>query len=189
MKIDFDMLEKMVAAGATGGVIVAYLREQNARLEPRRAADRKRKASETKPNGVETVRKPPESERNEATLNDTARARLFREGTAALMTSGRTERASRGLIAGWLKQTNDDDQLVTATIMRAQELAVADAAGWITATLKGKVKGNGHGKRTVVDAADDLIERVRGLDQPPPGSIRDGTGAPNVRLLPPRGRE
>lgn len=41
-----------------------------------------------------------------------------------------------------------------------------------------------NGKRTVIQAADDLIDRVRSLDAPAPGYLRDGTRSPDVRLLP-----
>ena len=43
-----------------------------------------------------------------------------------------------------------------------------------------------NGKRTVQDAAADLLERVRAFSEPAPGSIRDGTGQADVRLLSPR---
>lgn len=144
MKIDFDMLDKMVAAGATGAVVVAFLREIEARKAPKRVADKTRMAGKRTAKRATARDKhatPSDIARHDATLSDTPRARLFREGTAALMTLGRTEQASRGLIAGWLKQTGDDEQLVTATILRAQSMAVADAAGWITASLKSKAPG------------------------------------------------
>ena len=48
----------------------------------------------------------------------------------------------------WLKLTNDDDQLVLATILKAQSLGAAEAPGWILATLKGKINGNGTGAGT-----------------------------------------
>ena len=79
-----------------------------------------------------------------------------------MVTLGRTESTSRKLIAGWLKLTHDDDQLVLGTILRARDLAVADAAGWILATLTGKAKSNGSGTRTTTAACDDLIARLGG---------------------------
>jgi hypothetical protein len=45
MKIDFELLEKMVEAGASGSVIVAYLKDQHAKGEKRRDADNLRKRS------------------------------------------------------------------------------------------------------------------------------------------------
>lgn len=163
MKIDFAMLETVIAAGATAGVVLALLKEQFRRDELRRQINREKRAAGK--NGVEKKPKTPrvssKTPRNDnATLDDSPRARLFREGTAALLTLGKTERGARGVIAGWLKQTHDDDQLVLATILRAQGMAVADAAGWITATLRGKCK-NGNGNSTM-DAFDDLLARATG---------------------------
>lgn len=43
-----------------------------------------------------------------------------------------------------------------------------------------------NGRRTVHDAADDLLARVRALDEPAPRSLCDGTGEGPVRLLPSR---
>ena len=59
MKIDFDALDLMVQAGATGPVILAYLRALDAKQAPKRAKDRRRKTPKTvegsgnKRNGVE----------------------------------------------------------------------------------------------------------------------------------------
>ncbi len=164
MKIDLDLIEKMVAAGASGSVVLAYLRDLDAKAAPVRAKDKVRKRTERKRTNVDIPRTSADTDRQEATLTDTPRARLFREGSAVLMTMGRTERAARGMIAGWLKLTNDDDQLVTATILRAQGMAVADAAGWITASLKGKTNA-ATGKRSNSDVADDLIARATEKDR------------------------
>lgn len=49
-----------------------------------------------------------------------------------------------------------------------------------------KFQGAKNGRRTVHDAANDLIARVHALDDPAPRSIRDGPGEGAVRLLPPR---
>lgn len=166
MKIDFDMLEKMVSAGATGGVVVAYLREQDTRLEPKRARDRKGAAARRgrhKATNGDSETTPSDTERQKATMSDTPRARLFREGTAALVSLNRTERAARQLIATWLKITHDDDQLVLATILRARDLAVADVAGWVLATLKGKANGKSGRNKSLSSAGDDLIARAAGF--------------------------
>ena len=168
MKIDFELLKKLAAAGAPAQAIILMLEDQYSRGEAKRKHDKEAKIiaraglskTATQRDTVRqnrTVRD--DKTRQDATIDDTPRARLFREGSAALMTMGRTERAARGLIAGWLKLTNDDDQLVTATILRAQGMAVADAAGWITASLKGKT--NGNAKSGIIDAADRAIETLR----------------------------
>lgn len=173
MKIDFELLHRMEAAGATAKVVIALLEEQYSRGEAKRKRDKEAKIlaraglgkratnSDTKRQNGTVM---DDKGRQEATLSDTPRARLFREGTAAIMTLGRTERAARTLIAGWLKQSHDDDQLVLATVLRARDLAVADVAGWVTATLKGKTNGAGKRGNSLAAAADDLIARAEGLE-------------------------
>jgi hypothetical protein len=47
-------------------------------------------------------------------------------------------------------------------------------------------QGNQHGRRTVHQAADDLISNLRALDEPAPGSLRGGESEGALRLLPPR---
>lgn len=54
-----------------------------------------------------------------------------------------------------------------------------------------KFNGNSQGKqangrRTVHDAANDLLAKIHALDEPAPGSLRGGTGEGAVRLLPSR---
>lgn len=54
MKIDLDAIESMVSAGATGAVILAYLRCQEAKQRPKLEADRKRKSGGKKRKPAET---------------------------------------------------------------------------------------------------------------------------------------
>jgi hypothetical protein len=51
---------------------------------------------------AESVRKPAETERNEATLADTPRACLFREAKPALLALGISDSRTGGLIVQWL---------------------------------------------------------------------------------------
>jgi hypothetical protein len=62
---------------------------------------------------------------------------------------------------------------------------------WIrTAAERNPANGQGpNGKRTVQQAAADLLDRVRAFDEPAPAYLRDGTGQADVRLLPPGRRE
>jgi hypothetical protein len=76
-----------------------------------------------------------------ATVDDTPRARLFREAKPALLALGIAPSRAGALIVQWLKITHDDEQLVLATILRAQDLSVAEAPSWILATLKGRTNG------------------------------------------------
>ena len=143
MKIDFDLLEKMAAAGTPATGIIVFLKAQHDREEAKkivkRPKDAKRQRERRKATKSDMTATPSDTERHEATLSDTPRARLFREGKGALLTLNISNGRAGGLIAQWLKLTNDDDQLVLATILRAQELGAAEAPGWILETLKGKM--------------------------------------------------
>jgi hypothetical protein len=57
---------------------------------------------------------------------------------------------------------------------------------WCGNEIKFNGKGQNHGRRTVHDAANDLIAKINALDEPAPGSLRGGTSEGAVRLLPPR---
>lgn len=169
IEIDFEMLRKLEAAGASAKVLITVIEQQHAAAEakraPKREGDKQRSAARrARIKGGQQRDNSVTQADTSVTVEDSPRARLFREGTAALMTLGRTERTARGLIAGWLKQTHDDEQLVTATILRARDMAVSDAAGWITATLRGKANGN-HRGRSLAAAADDLIARAESFER------------------------
>lgn len=140
MKIDFEMLERMEAAGAPAKAIIAYLRTHFEREEakkivkrPKDAKRKRERLAATKGGNVATAS---DRERLEATASDAPRARLFREGSAALGALNIKESRARSLIASWLKMTHDDEQLVTATILKARDLGAADAPGWILAALQ-----------------------------------------------------
>lgn len=165
MKIDFDALDKLAESGATAQVIIAYLRLQDTKREPKRARDRKSKQGRKQAKRSDRTPNASETERNGATLEDTPRARLFREGTPVLMALGRTEPSARALIAQCCKLTHDDDQLVTATILRAGTLTCADPVGWILATLKGKTNGSRSRRQDVHEVAGDLIARAEALER------------------------
>jgi hypothetical protein len=49
------------------------------------------------------------------------------------------------------------------------------------------IQGNANnGRRTVHDAANDLLAKINAFDEPAPGSLRGGESEGTVRLLPPR---
>lgn len=156
MKLDIEMLEKMVAAGASGAAILAMIKHTHEQYEAKRAkrrpmeANSKRKArnERERTRGGQEVDVDGTAAETEATLADTPRARLFREGKGALLTLNIPQSRAGALIGQWLKVTRDDDQLVLATILKAQSLAVADAPGWILATLKGKLNERSGAIRT-----------------------------------------
>lgn len=55
---------------------------------------------------------------------------------------------------------------------------------WIRNTRKPS-----NGRRTVHDAANDLIAKISAFDQPAPGGLRGGEGEDAIRLLPPGRRQ
>jgi hypothetical protein len=142
MKIDFELLDRLEAAGATAKVIIEMLKAQHQVVEAKRLTkrpkDAKRQRERRKATPSDKCVTPSDTERHEATLSDTPRARLFREGKPALLSLNIAPSRAGALIVEWLKITSDDEQLVLATILKAQSLAVAEAPGWILATLKGR---------------------------------------------------
>jgi hypothetical protein len=57
---------------------------------------------------------------------------------------------------------------------------------WCGNEIKFHGKGRSNGRRTVHDAANDLVQRISALDEPAPGGLCGGEGEGAVRLLPPR---
>lgn len=117
------------------------------------------------------------------------RKRLFDEGLKKLASmTGKGPDACRSFVGKCLKASGDDAVTVLGLIEDAERNQVVDPSAWIAARLKNKPpsQGNSNGRRTVHDAADDLIARVRALDEPAPRSICGGEGEGAVRLLPSR---
>lgn len=155
MKLDIEMLEKMVAAGASGATILAMIKHTHEQYEAKRAKKRPMEAnSKRKARNRQRTRGGQEADvgrtatESEATLVDTPRARLFREGKGALLTLNISQSRAGALIGQWLKVTNNNEQLVLAVILKAQSSAVADAPSWILATLKGKLNEHSGAIRT-----------------------------------------
>ena len=163
MKIDFEMLDGMVAAGASGAVIVDYLRRIDGRREKRRAADRvrkhggkKRKASG---NGAETVRNPQvDASRRDVDETD-QRGRLF--GLAPrLVTLGLLPDKARTMLGQWAKITRDNVDAIAKAIDQAELKKPADAIGYIRACLQERNTINGAGNDTMA-AFDRAIAREK----------------------------
>lgn len=55
--------------------------------------------------------------------------------------------------------------------------------GWMRRKAQDKQRNSHENPNSVVAAADRLIERVRGFDDPAPSGIRSGAGPPALRLL------
>jgi hypothetical protein len=108
---------------------------------------------------------------------------LFREGLAKLASlTGKGPDACRSFVGKCLKASNDDAITVLGLIEDAERNRPADPSGWIMARLK-PPDFQTSGKRTVHDAARDLLAKVRSFDEPAPDELRDGTGGASVRLL------
>lgn len=152
MKIDFEALEKLEAAGATARIIINVLRQQSEAEKVKREA----KGSKEPKKKPDLLSVPTSPVRDEAAVVDSPRSRLFREGTEALIALNIKESRARALIGTWLKVTRDDEQLVTATILRALSLSVADAPGWILSSLQhatGAVNGQPSYQNRTFEAA------------------------------------
>jgi hypothetical protein len=109
------------------------------------------------------------------------RKRLFSEGLQKLATmTGKGPDACRSFVGKCLKAASDDAVVVLGLIEDAERNQVVNPGAWISARLP---KENPNGRRTVHDAAKDLLAKVRSFDAEPPGGICDGAGKPPLRLL------
>jgi hypothetical protein len=114
------------------------------------------------------------------------RGDLFGKGLTTLAEiTGKTPDSCRSLVGKWLKSVNDEAIHVLAAIDEAERNRVADPVAWINKSLQSHM-GNRNGKRTVHDAADEQLARLRALNEPGPAGLRDGTGESPIRLLPAR---
>lgn len=128
----------------------------------------------------------PESNSEATASAPDIRADLFGRGLKSLAKiTGKTPDSCRSLVGKWLKSVNDEAIHVLGAIEDAERNRVADPVAWINRSLQSH-GANGHGKRTVQDAATDLLERVRSLDEPVPSDLRHGEGEGSVRRLPAR---
>ena len=113
------------------------------------------------------------------------RKRLFNEGLQKLAAmTGKGPDACRSFVGKCLKAASDDAVVVLGLIEEAERNQTVDPSAWIAARLK--PRENSNGRRTVHDAANDLVAKINAFDEPPPGSLRSGAGEDSVRLLPPR---
>src|SRR6266704_295368 len=91
------------------------------------------------------------------------RKRLFSEGLQKLASmTGKGPDASRSFVGKCLKAASDDAVTVLGLIEDAERNQVVDPTAWIVARLK--PKGDSNGRRTVHEAADDLLAKVRALE-------------------------
>jgi len=124
--------------------------------------------------------------RSDAGASPDIRSELFGRGLKSLAgITGKTPDSCRSLVGKWLKSVHDEAIHVLGAIDDAERNRVADPVAWINRALQPH-GANGHGKRSVHDAASDLLERVRTLDDPIPSELRDGEGKGAVRRIPAR---
>jgi hypothetical protein len=109
---------------------------------------------------------------------------LWGEGVQILQQLGVPNRSARSNIGRWLRDQRDDAQRVLGAIQRARDARVIDPIPWITRALATDGPINSPRKRTVMDAANDLVAKLNALD----GSAEAGSGSctPPLRLLPSR---
>ena len=114
------------------------------------------------------------------------RKRLFDEGLKKLAAmTGKGPDACRSFVGKCLKAAGDDAVTVLGLIEDAERNQVVDPSAWIAIRLKPQ-QGNPNGRRTVHDAANDLLARVNALDEPAPSGLCGGTGEGPLRLVSPR---
>jgi uncharacterized protein YdaU (DUF1376 family) len=172
--------QKRAKAGSEGGKAKATAKQSssNATAEPEQCS------TYLKPLTLDQ-KKDSEADASGADAPIDHRKRLFNEGLQKLANlTGKGPDACRSFVGKCLKAAGDDAVIVLGLIEDAERNQVVNPSAWIVARLQ--PTGNSNGRRTVHDAANDLIAKINAFDEPAPGSLRGGTGEGAVRLLPPR---
>jgi len=149
----------------------------------KRFRERQRNVSETSPENREQkteTEKITEPTGSGADAPRDIRADLFGKGLQILARiTGKTPDSCRSLVGRWLKSANDEAIHVLAAIEDAERNRVADPVAWINRAILSKFT-NGKPKRTVQDAARDLLEQFGDVPAADGGQARVAA----VRLLP-----
>jgi Mn-dependent DtxR family transcriptional regulator len=146
-----------------------------------------RNVSETPPHTQTETHTQPEKKDSDANASGAEapidhRKRLFDEGLKKLAAmTGKGPDACRSFVGKCLKAASDDAVTVLGLIEDAERNQVVNPSAWIAARLKPVEISNG--RRTVHDAANDLEKYVKGLQEPAPDGLCDGTGPGAVRFL------
>jgi hypothetical protein len=114
------------------------------------------------------------------------RKRLFDEGLPKLARmTGKGPDSCRSFVAKCLKAASDDAVVVLGLIDDAERNQSVDPSGYIVSRLKGPQNGPAQPQSRVIQAADDLCERIASFDGPNRGGglLRGGEGSPPPRLL------
>lgn len=149
MKIDFDQLDQLVAAGASGAVIVQFLRMMDQKREPKRQKEKARLQAK-RSNKQQQQATSSNNEQQTPTPSQIAEKELFRRGKEVL---GKT---CGGMVTNLVKSCRFD----LAEARRLVELAATkgDPRQFIVGCMK--EKGNGTGFSANGPSIDDLIARA-----------------------------
>lgn len=154
MKIDFDMLEKLAASGATAQVIIEVLKAQDGKKSAKRARDKKRqRAIQERKKATKS-----EMERDQAisppiaeTPSQIAERELFNVAKQAM------GKKCGGLVSSLVRHHNYD----LAAARRVIDIAVSksDPREYVVASMRSTKNGAGN---PTMAAFDDLIARAEG---------------------------
>lgn len=101
---------------------------------------------------------------------------LFDRGLKSLATmTGKTPDSCRSLVGKWLASVHDEAIHVLAAIDDAERNRVADPVAWISRSIQPRTV-NGSIRPTVHTAVENLLDRVRSIDQPGPSDLRHRKG-------------
>lgn len=134
----------------------------DAAAERRRKWDRERKAMQKR----EVARV--ESGGNRVEKTDIQK--LWSDGVALLRQLGVAEKAARGNVGRWLKAGNEPARIFNL-IADAHAKGIGDPVPWVTVGLGAQQNGKPSRRKSLSDAADDLIARTEGFslaDDPGP---------------------
>lgn len=163
MKIDMQLIRDLVAANAPASAVLAYLERVEKISAPRRQRKTAQRQAQRKRHASATIATHGDNVATSGDMVETPRAKLFREGKAALLTLNISKARAGGLITEWLSLTKENEVLILDTIKLAQKLAVSDAPSWILSQLRGK---NGPNRRqSVSELAFDLADEARELER------------------------
>jgi hypothetical protein len=161
MKIDFDMLEKLAAAGATAQVIIELWRQHEAEKAPKRARERERQKAR-RANKQQQPATNGNIGQQQATPSQTAEKELYALGKRLM------GRSAGGLISSLIRHHNYD--LAAARRMVDTAATKSDPREYVVASMRSK---NGAGNPTMA-AFDDLIARTEG------GTVEDDSSLVDV---------
>ena len=131
----------------------------------------------------------PEANASDAGASD-PRFRLFNDGLEKLrLLTGKGPDSCRSFLGKCLREVGDDAILVLAAIEDAERNQVIDPSAYIAKLLKGR--SNGQSRSGIIQAADDLRQKIASFDGPSSGDrqLRSGEGQAPPRLLSNRGSE